>query len=74
MPKYRQLTLKEFGGPGFAKAQQLAFALRSAYYQADCGSIPSQAGSWADWAYIMTDAPLPIVRRLAKPIGATIVK
>ena len=70
--KTRQLTFREMGGPGYSKAQRLAFNLRSLSYDAEQGCISSPAGSWADTLYLMTNAPLPIVRKEAAKEGLTI--
>lgn len=77
--KTRQITFRQMGGGGYARAQRLAYALRSkfdtksqAYYAADQGSIPSPAGSWADTPYVLTNAPLPLVRKLAQVEGLTL--
>lgn len=70
--KSRQVTFKETGGVAYGKAQAVAYTLRSAGYAAEQGSIPSPAGSYADTVYVMTNAPMPQVRRAAKHENLTV--
>ena len=73
MPKIRDIHFENTGSSAYAKVQALAFALRShydwklaAYYDAEQGTIPSRLGIWADEVYVRTNAPMYVVRKLAK--------
>lgn len=68
-PKLRQVIFRQTGGTAYGKAQRVAFDLRSAGYEAEQGSIPSSAGSWADSVYVMTNAPLGAIRKAATQEG-----
>jgi hypothetical protein len=73
-PKSRQVNFRQTGGTAYGKAQRVAFDLRSAGYEAEQGNIPSSAGSWADAVYIMTNAPMGTVRKIATKEGLEIRK
>lgn len=63
--KVRQIRFRKF-----RDAQLVASGIRSVAgfdtYSVDDGNIPSPAGQWADAGYVLTDAPMSIVRKAAK--------
>lgn len=72
--KVTQRTFHQSGTTYCLRVHSTALALRLLGYKAHQGSEPSAAGSWADTNYIVTDAPLPLVRRVAMTNGLTVRK
>lgn len=71
MAKVRQVLLKSY-----RDAQLVASGIRSVAgqdaYTASEGVIPSGVGSFADEGYVMTDAPMTIIRKAAKMHDVTV--
>jgi len=66
--KPRQVVFAQLGNRAFVAARKVAAQLPGSFV----GQIPSSAGDHADESYLVTDAPVPTVRRLAARVGLTI--
>lgn len=70
MKKQRQIVFKRY-----QSVQLLVTAINAVaghdVYDTNCGVIHSPAGSWADTFYVVTNAPMAIVRKAMKMYDLT---